>query len=152
MDPHFQFLYDSLVETHKGYAAYIMSTTSAILLIIGWMMTSGTAREFIGSHTAIKTSMIIAIVLFLGLEWYLASNMQKRSAVLTTEIQSVVANIKERPINANYYSGFVVSSRAPVLFTLAHAVLYGVLVVLILKIKKPLAATSVAVPAMLDKA
>jgi hypothetical protein len=126
LDPHFTFLYQLLKDNYDGYSHYIFSTTSAILLIIGWLLTSKDARAYIATHLFIKAPMLTAILLFIGAEAYFSVGAARTSDETIRLIEEV-----NPPIPSGYYSPSTVPHRAIVVFIAAHAVLYAILAAII---------------------
>jgi hypothetical protein len=139
LEPHFKFLYDVLKDNYSDYSYYVFSTTSAILLIIGWLLTSKDARNYISEHTRIKTWMFVGIAFFFTAEIFFSCRAKSRS----DEIADLLAQMKDPTIStttnnvypATYYSSKTVPWRGVVWFDAAHAVLYVILVRIIYSIR-----------------
>ncbi len=132
LEPHFKFLYDLLKDNYTDYSYYVFSTTSAILLIIGWLLTSSDARKYIAKHAGIKVCMIIGIVFFLAGEIYFSWKAKLNS----DQIVQLLENTKDYAgaLPAEYYRLKEVSWTGVAWFDIAHAVLYAILIWIICSI------------------
>ena len=129
LDPHFTFLYQSLKDTYGGYSSYIFSTTSAILLIIGWLLTSKEARTYISEHSRMKILMISAIIFFLFAEIRFSVGALHQSRSTVELLRAAIDHANDPLIVDDYFRPRIVSGIA--VFIIAHAVLYSVLVAII---------------------
>jgi hypothetical protein len=132
LDPHFTFLYQLLKDNYDGYSRYIFSTTSAILLIIGWLLTSKDARVYIAGHSLIKVPMLAAIVFFIAAEAYFSLGAMYKSDQTIAIIEKTCA--ADPLISQAYYLPSKVRRRAIVVFIAAHVVLYAILAAIICSI------------------
>jgi hypothetical protein len=129
LDPHFTFLYQLLKDNYDGYSHYIFSTTSAILLIIGWLLTSKDARAYIATHSPVKAPMLAAIVFFIAAEIYFSIGAMRTSDRTIALIESAAP-----AISPGYYLPSKVPHHAIVVFIVSHVVLYIILAIIILSI------------------
>src|ERR1700677_821788 len=137
IDGHFAFLFDLLKDNYSNYSNYVFSTTSAIILIIGWLLTSKDARDFISGHPPIKTGCVICIVLFFFAEIYFSSGAVGRSTLIINQIQTWINSNPGSHINDDYYSTKSVVWKGVIALTAAHALLYSILILMINYISKP---------------
>ena len=134
LDPHFTFLNQSLKDTYSDYAYYIFSTTSAILLIIGWLLTSKDARDYISAHARMKIPMVSAIILFLFAEIWFSCGALHQSQSTVDLLRAAIAHAKDPLLGEGYFRPRVVSGIA--IFIAAHTVLYAVLVTIICSLRR----------------
>ncbi len=121
-----------LKDIYSDYAYYIFSTTSAILLIIGWLLTSKDARAYIAAHHLAKIAMIVAIVVFFFAEIWFSFGALHNSQGTVHLIQTAVKHAKDDLLVEGYYRPRIVSGIW--IFIAAHAVLYSLLVTIICSI------------------
>src|SRR5258708_14359 len=131
LDPHFSFLYQQLKDYYTEYSYYVFSTTSAILLMIGWLLTSTDARTYISQHARIKLPMFLTILFFLLAEIYFSCSVLRKSNQTVGLLREAVAASKDKLITDLYYLPQVVPVRGIVAFVTAHAVQYAILVLII---------------------
>jgi hypothetical protein len=69
MDPkdRFNLLYQSLVDTFKGYVENVMKTLASIILTMGWILTSETSRKFLAERKTAYVMVLGAIVIVASL-------------------------------------------------------------------------------------
>lgn len=132
LEPHFKFLYDLLKDNYTDYSYYVFSTTSAILLIIGWLLTSTDARTYISEHARIKILMLVGIVFFFVAEIYLSCGAKEKSDKISNLLEK--ASQADALISEEYYSPKKVPPQGVFAFVTAHAVLYVVLIWIICSI------------------
>ena len=132
LDPHFTFLYEQLKDIFNSYAQYIFSTTSAILLITGWLLTSKDTRAYIASQPWLKVPMIVAVALFIGAEVWFSRGALNQSQHVVGLIEKAVKQSNDDRLLA-YYQPRIVSGTG--VFIAAHSVLYAVLIAIICSIK-----------------
>src|SRR2546423_5188760 len=128
LEPHFTFLYQLLKDNYTDYSYYVFSTTSAVLLIIGWLLTSTDARTYISEHARIRVPMIIGIVFFFVAEIYLSYGALHRSNVILGLLNNVVVATTDPLVYAAYYSPNAVPVRCIVALSTAHGVFYVMLI------------------------
>jgi hypothetical protein len=133
MDPHFSFLYDLLKDIYSDYDNYIFKTTSAILVIIGWLLTSKDARAFIAAHRCVVIPMMAAILFFIGAEIRFSESFYESSKNVESLIQAAIHDSNDPQIKEGYYERWVVSKTW--IFVIAHIILYGILAWILCSIK-----------------
>ena len=136
LEPHFKFLYELLKDNYSDYSYYIFSTTSAILLIIGWLLTSKDAREYISAHMQMKVWMIIGIAFFFIAELYFSNHAKLRSDEIIRLIGTINDPSTGKSFPDTYYSAKQVPWKGVIWFDTAHAVLYAILIKIIYSIRK----------------
>jgi hypothetical protein len=154
LEPHFRFLYDQLKETYVNYTQYVVTTTSAILLIIGWLLTSKDARAYISKYPRMKTVMVGAIVIFWAIEivisWGAFQSSNKTKQLLEPIREALAKDYEAKEpiqhyywakgpfsITQDYYLPKVIQGHGVIIFVTAHAVLYVVLGLIIWSISAP---------------
>lgn len=130
LDSHFTFLYQALKENFDQYSSYIFSTTSALLLMIGWFMTSKDARTYIAKHSRAKVFILAGIIFFVGAEIYFSWGIKCQSDRIVTLLQNT-ASVRADHIIEAYYQSKVVPQEAVIVFIAAHCILFAILAAII---------------------
>ncbi len=130
LDPHFTFLYQLLKDNYDGYSSYIFATTSAILLMIGWFITSKDARIYIARQSWIKIFMLIGIVIFIGAEIYFSYCALHTSDNIVFSLQNIV-RASGCSLVDTYYKSKIVQKCAVNFLIVLHTVLYIILAAII---------------------
>jgi hypothetical protein len=129
LDPHFVFLFQLLKDNYDAYSYYIFSTTSAILLIIGWLLTSKDARSYIAGSSSIRPIMYVVIMLFIVAEIYFSWRAIRKSDEIIHLLE--VASKTDPLITQAYYLAKRVPRSGSVVFVAAHSALYAILAAII---------------------
>jgi hypothetical protein len=119
-DARFTFLYELLKDNYDGYSHYIFATTSAILLILGWLLTSGDARAYIAKHSQVKIPMLFGIVFFIAAEVYFSLGAMCHSR----DILALLGKTLTDPDILQVCRQKQVPPLAVAIFITAHTVLY----------------------------
>jgi hypothetical protein len=130
LDPHFKFLYQLLKDNYDEYSSYIFKTTSAILLMIGWFMTSKDARAYIATRSRAKVFILAGIGFFIGAEIIFSLGARCTSLKIVQLLQKTETISANHDIAA-YLEPKIVPLHGITMFIAAHCVLYFILATIV---------------------
>ena len=126
-----QSLATSIREIYKLYLDILTKTLGFLLLGIGWLITSDSARHVIGSDDVVRWGAIVVIAVFLVMHslatgWYVGRIRDKLSLLNEYHVH----------LDKRYYSEFLIGKRVFLFNWSLSFVLFLVLLVLVLRIPR----------------
>jgi hypothetical protein len=76
----FTWLYDALKDIIKSYMDNVMKTLASIVIAIGWIVTSGEARQFLGEQPVFYHRLALTAIVIAGLIHTFASTQFYRQS------------------------------------------------------------------------
>src|SRR5436190_16535836 len=104
---HFEFLFEELKTIAGSYMSYTITTSASILVVIGWLVTSDKAREFIGPSSAIKRVGTLVVLGFYLAEvwigWMSYGNSQR--------IMGLLEAVRPPGVTHDYYVAYIITGQ-----------------------------------------
>jgi hypothetical protein len=123
----FHILRELLKDYSATYVSYTITTSASILLVIGWLLTSDKARDFIGGHGIVRWPLTAVAVVLLALEALIGHRMMR---VTTTTARSI-EQLRLPGVLPVHYEPRMISRRMVYSYLAAHALMYGFLLFLV---------------------
>jgi hypothetical protein len=123
---NFQLLYDAFRNNHDTYVRGVWSTITAVLVAIGWLLTSETTREFLRKSDPSRRLALFGIMVAGIIHLLVLAQVWDVSARLTTLLASDPYVVQQR-LAPEYYRQFTVPTRYVVVSGLLDGTLFVVL-------------------------
>lgn len=123
----FHILRELLKDYSATYVSYTITTSASILLVIGWLLTSDKARDFIGGHGIVRWPMTAVAVVLLALEALIGHRMMR---VTTTTARSI-EQLRLPGVLPAHYEPRMITRRMVYSYLAAHGLMYGFLIFLL---------------------
>jgi hypothetical protein len=127
----FDLLYERLKFYHDSAIDAVFKVTASLLLVIGWLTTSETARRIFAADRLMCWCAIVALLLF-DVQFVAAAF---RSAGRSQNIARQLDSLAYMP--QAYYRGIVLRSSLPIAFALMNSAFCATAIILLLRSSRP---------------
>jgi len=126
----FDLLYGAAKSTYDSYLYNVWTTMALAVGSIGWLLTSDSARQFLGTQRAAQYISMLCVALILAIHCFVLFDTQEKSQHIHLLLK-MDEYIMKYDVPKEYYSQYLIPLRWPVTSSILNGSLFSLLILFI---------------------